>query len=317
MKKVLFLCALVQCLSLNAQPWPKVKYSYAVAYLYNLDGKLYGQHKPVKNDKLDTTMVLPGVKLNTAQTDELVKLLSQNTETINAGLASCYIPHHAVVFYDDQHKIVAWMSACFMCDGVRFFPEKKVNYEKTATKKQTQKAEQQIKKLQEMVSSWGLMASEKEIDYINLKKEQVNPNKKETEEIVNEKLLNSLIRAYGNINAFKKDFAKPEQLKIDSTTKLTAGMDKFEFYTVKYNNSEFWLSGHAGQIFVDKAVIKDQGVNIMEEIFITMPAEKINQKLLGKNSDAKTIKVYNEQNYRNAIFIYENGLLKEIQYNFQ
>ena len=47
--------------------WPGVKYSYAMVYLYNVDGNLRGYHQILKDGKLDKSVQGEGKKLSDAQ----------------------------------------------------------------------------------------------------------------------------------------------------------------------------------------------------------------------------------------------------------
>jgi hypothetical protein len=109
-------------LTLYAQvKWPAVKYRYAKAYLYNLDGSLAGNHKIIKDGALDTTVTDTGKFLHKEHLDVLKKLFTENLYILSNGLSNCYIPHHAIVYYDDKNKPIASLSVCFMCQAVRFY----------------------------------------------------------------------------------------------------------------------------------------------------------------------------------------------------
>lgn len=60
-----------------------------------------------------STVQLPGIELDEGQVQHLLALLRQPT-TYGRG-ASCFLPHHGFVFYDDKDVPVAEFSVCFLC----------------------------------------------------------------------------------------------------------------------------------------------------------------------------------------------------------
>src|SRR5688572_29171625 len=95
--------------------WPGVKYSYAKVYLYNVNGDLRGNHQILKEGKLDKTVQGEGKKLSDEQASKLEKIFASGPaiDELVVGLSGCYIPRHAIVYYDEKDKPVASMSICF------------------------------------------------------------------------------------------------------------------------------------------------------------------------------------------------------------
>lgn len=102
--------------------WPRVEFSSARAYLYNLDeGQITddgsGQHGLIVGDdgQLDSSVVNPeGSRLSGAQVERLSRaILTGPPEMVSAF---CFTPRHAFVFYDDKGRPVAWLSVCFECN---------------------------------------------------------------------------------------------------------------------------------------------------------------------------------------------------------
>ncbi len=111
----------------NAQTkskWPGVEYAYATGYLYNLEGRLAGNHAIIKRDTtLDETVVGKGVVLNEKQIKTVLDIVNgKNSKALQDGLSSCFIPHHGIVFYDEKDQPVAYITICFYCEGIRIHP---------------------------------------------------------------------------------------------------------------------------------------------------------------------------------------------------
>lgn len=62
-----------------------------------------------------------GALLNEKQVQRLLKAESRRFQ--KRGVAGCYFPHNAFVFYDAKGKPVAFLEICFDCMGARAIPE--------------------------------------------------------------------------------------------------------------------------------------------------------------------------------------------------
>ncbi|MFI5205152.1 MAG: hypothetical protein ACHQF2_11705, partial [Flavobacteriales bacterium] len=140
----------------GAKPWPGVEYKSVKVYLYNLDDRLFGQHQPVKENKLDTTIIQPGATLTPEQVNQVLKVSNENTNLLELGLSSCFLPHHAIVFFDANEKPVAYISICFMCDAARFYPYKKLNEKEVSNPKKEKVVLDQLDRLKKLVLEAGL-----------------------------------------------------------------------------------------------------------------------------------------------------------------
>lgn len=129
-------------------------YSHVRVYEYNLDGKLFGAHHPIQNEKLAPSIQGHGVALSRVQREWLLKFLNEDLSLIEAGLGKCYIPHHAFVFFDSTNKPVAYVSACLLCDGIdqSWMPKPA---EPKYNKKTLARAEDQMKRLGQFISTFG------------------------------------------------------------------------------------------------------------------------------------------------------------------
>lgn len=138
-----------------ASDWPAVPYSYVKLFEYNLETTLRGEYEPVKQGLPDATAVGRYVDLNAKQADEIIKWMEDETSVLQAGLSKCFEPHHAVVFYNERHEVVAWCSVCFLCQKVIFWPAKERNEIRKMSMRKVQKAEKQLNELQAMFATHG------------------------------------------------------------------------------------------------------------------------------------------------------------------
>lgn len=257
--------------------WPGVPYVQAKVYLYNLKGALFGKHSPVKDLKPDPTMVMPGKVLTPEQLVELQKFLKGDLALLQEGLAGCYIPHHAIVFYDAQNTPVAWMSVCFMCTGIRLYhpvprPAKVVYNKKTEAD-----AYRKIEVLKKIVTGAGLPVFDRPEEY----------NKFDTRRLAAENIKTIVDSAFV-AKYFPEKFPITSLHGIISTTdslpmietqrfeKQNASGDVFVFSEVKYQSSRFWFSGRKGsEVYLDQAQIADQEIVLIEAFKIGTDVEKL------------------------------------------
>ena len=106
----LVILLLVSC---ARKEWPPAGAAEARAFLYNLDGR--SSQGLVIGDSLNSTVVNnPGVTLTPEQISRLTHAL---TDPLPAQPQPDCLPQprHGVVFYDSQHKPIAWAELCFEC----------------------------------------------------------------------------------------------------------------------------------------------------------------------------------------------------------
>jgi len=110
----------------SAPRWPGVHFAEVRGYVFNLsdDADVYLHHEAVVVDgHLDETVIdREGVVLNDAQT---TRLLGAIDPPITSGMVYLSMIHtrHAFVFYDEQHRPVAWFAICFHCSQDLADPE--------------------------------------------------------------------------------------------------------------------------------------------------------------------------------------------------
>jgi len=105
--------------------WPAMEFSYVKLYLYNLDNK--GVPQIIEKGQLHESAFNPaGFRLSEDQKGRIQGAINQTR--MEHDHASCYIPHHGFVYYNNDDKPVAWLSVCFMCSGYVFSPDIKVEF---------------------------------------------------------------------------------------------------------------------------------------------------------------------------------------------
>jgi hypothetical protein len=121
--------------------WPFIEFTYVKAYLYNLDNQLHGNHAVIKDNQLDKTVVGDGVLLDKNQVETILQVINNDITGLIQGLSKSYIPHHGIVFYDNTHQPVAYITFCFDCEALRIYPG--IDF----PKKNEELSEQEIKRL--------------------------------------------------------------------------------------------------------------------------------------------------------------------------
>lgn len=231
-----------------APTWPGMPYSYAKVYLYNLDNQLLVHYQPVKNGKLDPTVVGDGQRLTQPQLAELLTIMNSDTRTLNEGLAKCYEPHHAFVFYDENDKVVASSDVCFLCEGIRFYPAKKYYKEQTNYSESAEKAaRKQLNGIKAVIEKTEVPVLNTSYDYSALANKMA---KKDTLFIQYDSLFLNLIRNFTNVNEMVRTIG--ENVTVDSVKRVVGGGGQVMLYSVKgqnllieclsYNGSALWIT---------------------------------------------------------------------------
>jgi len=103
-----------------AAPWPGVKYTEVRAYAWS--DAIPSDILLIKPDWsfVDGVLNKEGALLNARQTKSL--LAAESRRRIDRGVAGCYAPHNAFVFYNAEKKPVAFLEICFDCFGSRCSP---------------------------------------------------------------------------------------------------------------------------------------------------------------------------------------------------
>lgn len=275
MRKIL-LPLLISLLSTNVfsagktSTWPNVKYSYALVYLYNIDGNLNGKHQIIKDGKLDNTVQGEGKKLTNEQLNKLDEIFSSGAaidELVN-GLSGCYIPRHAIVYYDEKDKPVASMSICFECEGIRFYSPSYPRNHYASTPALVKKAEEKLNEIKEIVKSLGFKT-----DY------KVAPIKSEENlgsmYFTDSKVINSIFPEKITIENFKNFLSDTNDLNVKEHVKFTHGGDKYYFHSVKKGNSILEFSGNDKNTTLSSADVQSSDVSICKTIKLEMRLEEI------------------------------------------
>ncbi|WP_052574092.1 DUF4375 domain-containing protein [Haloferula sp. BvORR071] len=92
-----------------------MEYSEVRAYLYNPGDNR--KNLILQKGKLHPEVVNPeGIKLTAGQVAQLLKAI-YHSKPDRSG-SGCFLPHHGIVFYDQNGKPVADISICFLCEVV-------------------------------------------------------------------------------------------------------------------------------------------------------------------------------------------------------
>lgn len=298
-----------------APAWPGVTYSYIKVYLYNLDNQLYGNYKPVKNGKLDATVVGQGQELTEAQTTELMTILNGDTRVLNAGLSGCYEPHHAFVFYDDKDQMVASSDICFLCQGIRFYPAKKYFKELiTHSSSATKAAEKQLELIQALVEKTEIPVFKKSMDYLTYGE---SLTKEEKLTVQNDSIFKGLLRPFKSLKSLLAVIPEGKTIIIDSAKRYVAGGDKVMFYFLTGENLNIECSTYNnGQLWITLVDAKKKSCNIFNKLEIGDRKYEVFERLLPDIKSypyEKSIYVFNDT--ENITFGFdENHFINSIYY---
>lgn len=102
--------------------WPGVSYDYILAYGYNMKTITERPLRILKDGKLNRSISGKPFVVTETQQARLVDLLNADTRMLEHGLSKCFLPRHALVFYDTNHQIVAHSEISFQCEAIRAEP---------------------------------------------------------------------------------------------------------------------------------------------------------------------------------------------------
>jgi hypothetical protein len=99
----------------SATPWPPVPYKSVRAFVYDCEAEQHNMTFLDKGNRMHKGVInAPGAPLSPAQVKRLVA--TTNTPATRNKYKPCYVPHHAIVFYDEADHPVANLEICFTCN---------------------------------------------------------------------------------------------------------------------------------------------------------------------------------------------------------
>lgn len=292
--------------------WPGVKYSYAIVYLYNIDGNLRGSHQILKDGKLDKSVQGEGKKLSDEQASKLEKIFASGAaidELVN-GLSGCYIPRHAIVYYDEKDQPVASMSICFECQGIRFYSPSYPRNHYSSNEKLVKKAEEKLKEMEEIIKSLGFETQ--------FKQQEIKPEMDNgVITITDANTVDSLLPDKVTFENFKDYFTDHENMRTFYDEKYTYGGEKFVFIQVDKGKSMLYFSGPDEKASLEKAIVKGNDVKLCKRVKIGMSTEDVQglMPVYDGISEPSEIIIQNEDGSKKISFkLSENKL---IQYDLE
>jgi hypothetical protein len=96
--------------------FPQHKYVKVIGYTFNKNAMEEGEQSILiaKTNKLAKSVDPKNYILTKQNTKTLLNILNDTTSFVD-GDASCFIPHHAFVFYDEKDLPIANITICFTC----------------------------------------------------------------------------------------------------------------------------------------------------------------------------------------------------------
>lgn len=102
--------------------YKKTKYSH-VDYKWGM---------PMQNDTICFSKLAQTLTLNLSQVDTLTDIMYNTCHrwtVTDESPATCYLPHNAILFFDQYDKVFAYIEICFGCMRTRFSSEKIKRFE--------------------------------------------------------------------------------------------------------------------------------------------------------------------------------------------
>lgn len=94
--------------------WPPVPYKTVRAFVYDCEAEHENMTFINKGGRMHEGAInAPGVLLTPAQVKKVLHIA--NTPAVRDRYKPCYVPHHAIVFYDAADRPVANLEICFNC----------------------------------------------------------------------------------------------------------------------------------------------------------------------------------------------------------
>jgi hypothetical protein len=121
---VLFVFIFVNSIWSQQKKWPYSEFSYAKAYMYNLENNLSGSYAIIQDTKINNTVTSDGIKLSSNKIEKIVSLINSDIKGLNEGLSKTFIPHHAIVFFNQNDIPIASVMFSFDGEALRLQPEK-------------------------------------------------------------------------------------------------------------------------------------------------------------------------------------------------
>lgn len=289
--------------------WPGVKYSYVIVYLYNVDGGLAGNHQILKDGKLDKTVVGEGKKLSADQSSKLNKIFGSGAaidELLN-GLSGCYIPRHAIVYYDSKDKAVASMSICFECEGIRFYSPAYPRNSYASTPDLVKKAQEKLKELKTIIESVGMKT---EFKMTEIKKDEVK--NEGSIHFTDNRAIDSLFPEKITLKNYRTFFTDTSDIKIQEDEKYTYGGDKYIFVNVYKGNSFLYFSGPDENSTLESASVSWNDVVLCKKVKIGMTLDEVQNFLMVYDgiSSPEILSIQNEDGSKKITFkFFENKLM--------
>ncbi len=304
-----FLLLPATILKAGGSVWPGVKYSYAIVYLYNVDGGLAGNHQILKDGKLDKTVVGEGKKLASSVTSKLDKIFASGAaidELLN-GLSGCYIPRHAIIYYDSKDKAVASMSICFECEGIRFYSPSYPRNSYASTPELVKEAQEKLKELKAIIESVGIKT---EFKMAEIKKPEVK--NEGSIHFTDSRAIDSLFPAKITLKNYRTFFTDTLDIKVQEDEKYTYGGEKYIFVDVYKGNSHLYFSGPDENSSLESASVSWNDVVLCKKVKIGMTLEEVQNFLMVYDgiSNPEILSIQNEDGSKKITFkFFENKLM--------
>lgn len=294
--------------------WPGVKYDYAMVYVYNLDGNLRGNHQILKDGKLSPTVEGEGKKLSMDQASHLEKIFASGAaiDELLVGLSGCYIPRHAIVYYNEKNEAVASMSICFECGGIRFYSPSYPRNHYSSSPKLVKKAEEKLNEIKVLIESLGLKTEFKKTDEKTATPDSLIVNQG-TMFFTNNAIIDSLFPPRITLENFRQYMIDDIDIRIFTDEKYTHGGQKFVFSEIYKGKSALLISGPKDNTSLESAAVLANDVTLLRNVKIGMSTEEVQGLFLVYDGIAypSEITIQNEAGTKKIVFMMSENKLTQ------
>ncbi len=171
MKKI-FSVFLISCIINSASAggflFPNFDYEYSSIYLFNTD---FNSEKRVDQriyagDFYALSKIGDGITLSKEQNERLTKIFIKGADELRSGMSKCFLPRHGIIYFNKYNKPVGSISICFECEKIVFWSSNGLpDYDSDYSKYNYDKADKQLKKLENLVKEIGLPVYENQNNY--------------------------------------------------------------------------------------------------------------------------------------------------------
>ena len=287
MKKTLGLFVLILLTNVSIAGgflFPNFEYDHSRIYLFNIDFKETKRpdHRIYADNLYAFSKLGNGITLNKEQNKEITKIFARGADELRSGMSKCFLPRHGIIYFDAFGNPVGSTSICFECQKIVFWSSKDLpDYNDDYSKYNYEKADEQLKQLQQLVSEIGLPIYDDEDLYYGYR-DTSSAYKQDTWVRIEDFSLDSMYFAGYTVDSVKSWIfnTKKYMLKEDVNIEISAGGEEYRF-TELYgrDGSQYQFDGDDESAHLVYASIKSPYVLLPNGVTLGMSLDQIMDRI--------------------------------------